>query len=75
MSTHNIGFYEEMTKIIFQLSSNTYFICSSGVYQEGLSCLPFPLYLLEAFLFCKPKLYKFSGNYSNIFMVSKIKNF
>ena len=26
MSTHNIGFYEDMTKIIFQLSSN---ICSS----------------------------------------------
>ena len=23
MSTHTIGFYEEMTKIIFQLSSNT----------------------------------------------------
>ena len=22
MSTHNVGFYEEMTKIIFQLSSN-----------------------------------------------------
>ena len=23
MSTHNIGFYEDLTKIIFQLSSNT----------------------------------------------------
>ena len=29
MSTHNIGFYEEMMKIIFKLSSNTYLICSS----------------------------------------------
>ena len=31
MSTHNIGFYEEMTKIIFHLSFiyNTYLICSS----------------------------------------------
>ena len=29
MSTHNIGFYEEMSKIIFQLSANTHFICSS----------------------------------------------
>ena len=32
MSTHNIGFYEEMAKIIFELSSNiinTHFICSS----------------------------------------------
>ena len=27
--THNIGFYEEMAEIIFQLSSNTHFICSS----------------------------------------------
>ena len=23
MSTHNIGFYEDLTKIIFELSSNT----------------------------------------------------
>ena len=34
MSTHNIGFYEELTKIIFELSSNiikyaTYFFCAS----------------------------------------------
>ena len=32
MSTHNIGFYEDLTKIIFQLSSNIikyapYFFC------------------------------------------------
>ena len=26
MSTNNIGFYEDLTKIIFQLSSNTHFI-------------------------------------------------
>ena len=26
--THNIGFYEEIAKIIFQLSSNTHFVCS-----------------------------------------------
>ena len=29
MTTHNIGFIEEMAKIIFQLSSNTHFIFSS----------------------------------------------
>ena len=28
MSNHNIGFDEEMMKIIFQLSSNTHSICS-----------------------------------------------
>ena len=30
MNTHNIGFYEDLTKIIFQLSSNMHFISSSG---------------------------------------------
>ena len=29
MSTHNIGFYEDLTKIIFQLSSNMHVISSS----------------------------------------------
>ena len=29
MSTHNIGFYEELTKIIFELSSNI-IKCSSA---------------------------------------------
>ena len=29
MCTHNICFYEEMMKIIFQLSSNMHIICSS----------------------------------------------
>ena len=28
MSTHNICFYGELTKIVLQLSSNTHFICS-----------------------------------------------
>ena len=35
MSTHNIDFYEETTKIIFQLSSNTHLISSSGVREMG----------------------------------------
>ena len=30
MSTHNIGFYEELTKIIFELLSNTHLISSAG---------------------------------------------
>ena len=30
MSTHNIGFYEEISKIIPELSSNTHLISSSG---------------------------------------------
>ena len=29
MSTHNIGFYEDSTKIIFQLSSNMHLISSA----------------------------------------------
>ena len=31
MSTHNKGFHEEMAKIIYQLSSDTHFIYSSGI--------------------------------------------
>ena len=30
MSTNNIGFYEDLTKIIFELSSNTHLISSAG---------------------------------------------
>ena len=33
MSTHNIGFYEDLTKIIFKLSSNTHLISSSASAQ------------------------------------------
>ena len=29
MSTHNIGFYADLTKIIFELSSNTHLISSA----------------------------------------------
>ena len=32
MSTHNIGFYEDLTKIIFELSSNTHLISSAETY-------------------------------------------
>ena len=31
MSTHNIGFYEDLTKIIFELSSNTHLISSTDI--------------------------------------------
>ena len=34
MSTHNIGFDEDMTKIIFELSSNTHLISSTDLYPE-----------------------------------------
>ena len=33
MSTHNIGFYEDLTKIIFELSSNTHLISSLGYFK------------------------------------------
>ena len=43
MSTHNIGFYEDLTKIIFELSSNTHLISSavsclsvSGFHTSGI---------------------------------------
>ena len=31
MSTHNIGFYEDLTKIIFELSSNIQLISSAAL--------------------------------------------
>ena len=35
MSTHNIGFYEDLTKIIFELSSNMHLISSAAVLQTA----------------------------------------
>ena len=39
MSTHNIGFYEDLTKIIFELSSNTnlifLFLAKNGLYHDA----------------------------------------
>ena len=34
MSTNNIGFYEDLTKIIFELSSNTHLISSAEITQK-----------------------------------------
>ena len=34
MSTHNIGFYEDLTKIIFELSSNTHLISSADKQKQ-----------------------------------------
>ena len=34
MNTHNIGFYEDLTKIIFELSSNTHLISSADNYKR-----------------------------------------
>ena len=36
MNTHNLGFYEEMMKIIFQISSNTHLISSSDYFISFL---------------------------------------
>ena len=33
MSTHNIGFYEDLTKIIVELSSNTHLISSAELFR------------------------------------------
>ena len=36
MSTHNIGFYEDLTKIIFLSSANTHLISSGNFLQVTL---------------------------------------
>ena len=43
MSTHNIGFYDDLTKIIFQLSSNTHLISSAGLESPHKVCLSRPV--------------------------------
>ena len=35
MSTNNIGFYEEISKIIFEISSNTHLISSAGFQRNA----------------------------------------
>ena len=48
MSTHNISFYEDLTKIIFfQLSSNMHLISSSGEIFKKLSLNYHPMPLLS----------------------------
>ena len=39
MSTHNIGFYKDLTKIIFELSSNTHLISSTGIGKTKSTCI------------------------------------
>ena len=34
MSTHKIGFYENLTKIIFELSSNTHLLSAAACSQK-----------------------------------------
>ena len=40
MSTHNIGFYEDLTKIIFELSSNI--IKYAPLYEDAQSIIELP---------------------------------
>ena len=52
MSTHNIGFYEDLTKIIFELSSNTHPI-SSAVFDRVILDANFLCCLLIHVLDCR----------------------
>ena len=40
MSTYNIGFYEDLTKIIFELSSNTHVISSAETHRNNNETFP-----------------------------------
>ena len=42
MSTHNIGFYEDLTKIIFELSSNTHLISSAAYVTSSFYIIKSP---------------------------------
>ena len=39
MSIHNIGFYEDLTSIIFELSSNTHLISSAVIIMKHVSVI------------------------------------
>ena len=57
MSTHNIGFYEELTKIIFELSSNTHLISSAEILLKDVHNLAtFHLWMKILFHFQKQTL-------------------
>ena len=49
MSTHNIDFYEDLTKIIFELSSNTHLISSADHSSVNNEILSQPITLLAQF--------------------------
>ena len=59
MSTNNIGFYEDLTKIFFQLSSNMHLISSSVTYVLGRASHK---YLAQKYCFklCRLFFLKFS---------------
>ena len=39
MSTHNIGFHEDLTKIIFELSSNMHLISSADLHVFSIEVM------------------------------------
>ena len=41
MSTHNVCFYGEITKIISKISSNTFLICSAADLRQGCPSVAF----------------------------------
>ena len=62
MSTHNICFYGELTKLISELSSNTLLICSTETKiklflkefsDQGLHCLPGSTLFARVYTVCK----------------------
>ena len=63
MSTHNIGFYEDLTKIIFELSSNSHLISSA----EFCKCL-IALKVLENLY----KVFHHSGSLNRIYYLSLV---
>ena len=55
MSTHNMGFYEEISKIISLSSSKTHFICSPDRHKVVLFFLHIKVLCLKKMLICYQK--------------------
>ena len=54
MSTHNIGFYKDLTKIVFELSSNTHLFSSAVVASFGgiTICMPMVVHSMPFITIC-----------------------
>ena len=60
MSTHNIGFYEDLTKIIFESSSNKHLI-SSIIQQQKNQHSGNTLTIANTFYYSSQRLWYLSG--------------
>ena len=55
MSDHNIGYYEEISQLTLQLSSNTHLMCFSGIFLVLSHCCNVLSHCLNVLSHCLPR--------------------